>query len=125
MASTYDITTDAGKVRLLISDVGGDGGTDFIFNDDEIAAFLEMGSGSTLRAAAFGLRTLAGNEAMVQKRIKFLELTTDGAATAKELVALAKELDGKADSDEDEVFDVINMNVNLFTDRALRRKHYA
>lgn len=43
MASNYDINTDEGKVRLLISDVGGSTGSDFIFDDDEISAFLAMG----------------------------------------------------------------------------------
>lgn len=40
-------------------------------------------------------------------------------------MALAKDLDRRADEDEDEVFDIIDMNVNVFTDRVLRRKRYA
>lgn len=114
----YDPTDDAGKVRLLISDVGGTGGTDFIFSDAEIDAFLEI-EGGVLRAAALALRTIAGNETQVSKRIKFLELSTDGPAVAESLRKLAADLDAKADAadDDDAGFEIANMVVDQFSRR--------
>ncbi len=95
------------QVRLLISDVGGTSGDDYIFNDDEIASFLEM-EAHPYRAAALALRTLAGNEAMLFKRITILELKTDGPAVAKELRELAVSFDKRADdsttSSDDEMY---------------------
>jgi hypothetical protein len=99
MAETYDIETDAGKVRLLISDVGGSDGKSFLFNDAEIAGFLALRGGDIRLAAATALRTIAGNEAQVSKKIKFLELTTDGPAVAKELINAAEKLEAEVDDD--------------------------
>ncbi|KKL78369.1 hypothetical protein LCGC14_2025560 [marine sediment metagenome] len=56
MAFTYDITTNRGKVRLLISDTDS---TDYQFEDDEIDAFLTMASGSLLLAASYALESWA------------------------------------------------------------------
>jgi hypothetical protein len=97
----YEIATDAGKVRLLIADVGGADGKSFIFEDNEIDAFLSMG-GSVKYAAAQALRTIAANTAQVQARIKYLELSTDGPAVAKALESLADKYEKEAiDNDED------------------------
>lgn len=114
--------TDRDSVRLLATDVGGTSGTDFVFSDDEIDGFLTMRSGNIFRAAALALRTLAANEALVSKRIKFLGLETDGPAVAKELRTLAAELDTTADNedaDEGEI-DVIEMDTTIFADRQMR-----
>ncbi len=56
MAFTYDITTNRGKVRLLISDTDS---TDYHFEDDEIDAFLTMASSSLLLAASYALESWA------------------------------------------------------------------
>lgn len=95
------LSTDAEKLRLLISDVGGDSGTDKIFTDDEIDTFLDLES-NLYRAAGVALRTLAANEALVQKRIRFLELSTDGPSVAKELRATADSFDERAERSEDD-----------------------
>lgn len=116
------VSTDKDRVRLLISDVGGTSGDDFIFSDDEIDAFLEMRT-SVFGAAATALRTIAANEAMVSKRITFLELATDGPAVAKALREAAADLDAQADSDEsdDAVFEIVQMgSVDSFGRRELR-----
>ncbi len=112
------LATDAEKLRLLISDTGGDSGTDYIFNADEIDTFLEL-EPTLYRAAATALRTLAANEALVQKRIKFLELSTDGPAVSKELRAAAQDFENRADvSDEDDVLPVFaNFGDSDFTHR--------
>jgi hypothetical protein len=99
MTATYDPSTDVGRVRLLISDVGGADSASFLFQDAEIETFLDM-SGSIKGAAIEALRAIAGNEAQVQKRITFLELKTDGPAVAKELRELAKDLEASLDIEE-------------------------
>lgn len=115
--ATYDISTDEGKVRLLISDIGGQGGSDFIFEDNEIEAFLAMESDSIYRAAGMACRTMAGNEAMVSKRITFLELQTDGPGVAVALLDLAKALDKKADDVDDDDgagFEIAEINTEMY-----------
>ena len=94
---TYDVTTDRGRVRLLITDRDA---AHEIFNDDEIDAFLSMMSNNVLRAAAVALFQIAANEVLVLKVIKLLELQTDGASAAKALRELAKEYQEKADLEE-------------------------
>ena len=91
---TYDVTTDRGKVRLLITDRDA---AHEIFNDDEIDAFLSMMSNNVLRAAAVALFQIAANEVLLLKVIKLLELSTDGASAANALRQLAKEYQEKAD----------------------------
>ncbi|GAG95652.1 unnamed protein product [marine sediment metagenome] len=53
MACTYDITTDRGKVRLIINDTASPTGC--IFSDLEIDTFLAMHAGSVNLAAAEAL----------------------------------------------------------------------
>lgn len=96
----YDVNNEIGKVRLLISDVGGPDGKSFLFDDKEIQAFLDL-RGTIHLAAATALRSIAGNEAQVSKRITFLELKTDGPAVAKELRELAKSYEETEDDDAD------------------------
>ncbi len=56
MACTYDISTDRGKVRLLIGDTST---TSCHFPDTEIDAFLSMASGDLLMAASYALESWA------------------------------------------------------------------
>lgn len=85
-----DLTTDVGKVRLLISDVDEDTPT---FSDNEINAFLGMEGSSVRLAAALALETLASNEALLYKKIKALRvLEVDGPAVAEALMARAAAL---------------------------------
>ena len=58
MAFTYDLTTDRGKVRLLINDITA---ADYQFEDDEIDAFLSMASNSLLLAASYALESWAAS----------------------------------------------------------------
>jgi len=96
------LTEPIDRVRMLITDVGGQDGDSYVFSDVEIETFLDMAGDSVYRASAQALRVLAANEALVSKRITFLELKTDGPAVAKELRELAKELDTIAESGEDD-----------------------
>ncbi len=60
MAHTYDLTTEIGKVRLLIDDRDIDPITDAQFSDEEIQVFLDIG-GSILMAAAKALESWAAS----------------------------------------------------------------
>lgn len=59
MAATYDITTDRGKVRMLIGDTDV---ADAHYTDAEIDAFLSMSGGSVYLAAAIALEAWAATE---------------------------------------------------------------
>ena len=86
MAFTYTLSTDAGKVRLMLPD---NNPTQYVFEDDEIAAFLELEYSNTRRATALALETIASNEAYTLKVIKLLDLQTDGAKTSDALLKRA------------------------------------
>ena len=119
MAFTVDDGTDRGKVRLLISDI--DSATE-IFDDDAIDAFISMALANHVkRAAATALIVMATNEVMVQKRIKILDISTDGPAEAAQLRLLAegyqKEADDEEAADTDGAFDWAEIVVNPTTYR--------
>lgn len=114
IVTDYDVETDLGFVRLLISDIGGKDGTSFIFSDGEIEVMLARRS-DPFAAAATLLRTIAANEAMVSKRIKFMELETDGPAVSKELRELATSLEQTAD--DDAMFEIVTINADMFSRR--------
>ena len=94
MAFTYDLSTDIGKVRLLIPDSSAN----YVFEDAEITAFLGMESG-VKRAAALALETIASNETLVLKVIRLLDLSTDGAKVADSLLKRAALLRQQADGE--------------------------
>lgn len=117
MAFTYDITTPAGKVRLLCTDVDS---AQSVFQDTEIAAFLTMESDSIKRAAALALETIAANQVLVLKVIELLEIKTDGAAVARELRLRAGLLrdQAAAEIDADDVaFDIAEQVFDPFSYR--------
>ena len=97
MAFTYDLSDSVGKVRLLIMD---NAAADYLFEDAEISALLAMEGNVVRRGAALALETMASNEAYVSKRIRILDLQTDGPAVAKELRERAKMLRDLADRDD-------------------------
>jgi hypothetical protein len=104
MAAITDYSTDVAKVRLLISDIDD---ASQIFNDQAISAFLSMAlDGNVKRAAAQALLVMASNEVLVQKKIRILDLSTDGPAEAEALRKLALQLREEADLEEiDGAFD--------------------
>lgn len=97
MTFTFDLGTDAGKVRLLIPDKTDSG---HIFEDDEIDAFLTMESSNLKRTAALALETAASDHAIVLKVIRVLDLSTDGPSVARALLERAKRLREQADLEE-------------------------
>ena len=98
MAFTYNLTTDRGKVRLLCTDSVE---AYEIFDDDDIDAFLSLESSGVKKAAALALETIASSEVLVQKRIKLLDLSTDGPAESTELLKRATLLRAQAEADEE------------------------
>lgn len=98
MAALVDFSTGVNKVRLLVGDIDD---TEQIFGDNAYEAYISMALDNNLkRAAAQALLTIATNEILVQKRIKLLDLSTDGPAEALQLRMLAKELMAQADNEE-------------------------
>jgi len=70
-----------------------------IFVDAEVKAFLVMEGFNLKRTAALALETIAADEVQVQKVIKILQLSTDGAKVAAELRANARLLRDQADNE--------------------------
>jgi len=124
MAFTYDsaLPTNKDKVRLLCTDTDVAGGADAqFFQDSEIEYFLTLMSSNCLRAAAMALLTIAAQEVLLMKRIRLLDLQTDGPAEAEALRQLALTYQEKADLVEDAevggAFDYAEMVVDEFTAR--------
>lgn len=121
MAFTYDLSTDAGKVRLLIPDNTSTTTVSHVFEDEEIDAFLALEYSNTRRAAALALETIAANEAYTLKVIKLLDLQTDGAKTSDALLKRAKLLRDQADrqdaSEEGGAWDIAEWVVDDFSAR--------
>jgi hypothetical protein len=85
-----------------------------LFSDEEISAYLSM-CGSVFLAAAQALETMAASEVMVLKRIKMLDLQTDGPAQAKELRELAASL--RQQDDQAGLFDIAEQVYSPFGER--------
>jgi hypothetical protein len=99
--------TDAQQVRLLIADTDDNP----VFTDEQIEQFLLLETSIKL-AAATALDTRAANEALVSKRIRTLDLQTDGPAVAKALHDLAESLRAQhytALEDSDSVFETTTL----------------
>jgi hypothetical protein len=94
-----DYTTPRGRVRLLIADTTE---ADFLLSDDQIDAFLSIENSRVKRAAALALEAIATSEVLISKKIRTLDLQTDGPAVAAELRAQAKQLRDQDDLDGDE-----------------------
>lgn len=106
---TVDPTTAIGRVRLLATDLDE---VTPLFSDAQIEALLDLEGGRVRRAAAQALDTIASSEALVSKRIRTLDLSTDGPAVAKELRERARGLrqqdDDATDDDEPWGLDIVN-----------------
>lgn len=96
MTALTDFTSDANKVRLLISDIDL---SNPIFNDEAIEIAIAMAGGSLKRAAAQLLLIIAVNEVLVQKHIRLLDLQTAGDAQAEALRKLAEQYRKEADQE--------------------------
>lgn len=114
--SAFDMSTAAGRVRLLINDLDI---TDLFFEDAQIDAFLDLEGDDVRLAAAQALDTIASNEALVFKKMRLLDSSVDGPAVAKELRERASELRRQAadGADGGGDFEIAEMVVDGFTSR--------
>lgn len=117
MAFTYDLTTNVGKVRLLIVDKDS---ANPIFQDNEIEYFLTEEGSNYKRAAALAYETIAGNQAFVLKVIKLLQLSTNGEATARSLLAVAERYRANAAYDEAASGDNFDYAESVYDDFSMR-----
>lgn len=118
MPFSFDLTSDLGKVRLLIPDRQPD---EYIFDDVEILALLEMEDGIK-RTTALALETIASDQAMTLKVIRLLDITTDGAKVSDALLKRAQSLRDQAetgDETDEGGFDIAEM---VYDDFSFREK---
>jgi hypothetical protein len=117
MTQTYDPSTLIGTTRLLSQDTNV---PDAIFEDEEYLALLNLSGSNALLAAASALDIIAANEIYVQKRIKLLDLATDGVQEGQQLHALAESYRDRVASgidSPDGMFDWAEQVVDEFTER--------
>lgn len=89
MAHTYDLTTNIGKVRLLIGDTDIVPTTDAQFSDEEIQVFLTLASSSLLIAAGYALEAWASaiTDSLLSEKIGDYSYTKKDADTKLKLAA--------------------------------------
>lgn len=118
---------DVDTIRLLISDLATEV-ADRSFTDADLQAFLDL-EGSVKLAAAQALDALASNEALVSKRIRTLDLQTDGPAVAKALrehaAALRSQVAAAASSDADDLAGEFEVTTCLGTPELTERARWA
>lgn len=64
----------------------------YLLSDDQLQDFLDLEGGTVKLAAADALDSIAASQALIQKKIKSLDLQTDGPALAEALHKLSAEL---------------------------------
>ena len=84
--------SDIAEIRLNVGDRPATE-SDRLFSDADLGVFLDREECDVNRATARTLRVIAGNYAMVLKKIDRDGLKTDGPAVAAELRQLADEFD--------------------------------
>jgi hypothetical protein len=100
VAHTYDLSTDVGRVRLLISDVPdvSEPANPAVFTDEEIETFLDLRGDNVKLAAATALRSLGGNAVLLRGKLRMLDLSTDAPAESEALAKLADRYEAEADA---------------------------
>jgi len=114
-AYTYDASTSAGEVRLLIADIDDSDVSPatarsvrtMLFTDAEIGVFLTQAGDNVNRAAARALYTLAASKALLAQRVAVEGLSRDTNSVAKELRETAAAYDALGKEAEYEPADEI------------------
>jgi hypothetical protein len=110
---TYVLSTDVGKMRLVIPDRVE---VDAVFSDEELEAFVEL-EGSWRLGAALALETIASSTLLIMKmiRVKNVEvMSSDKAASV--LLKRAADLRAQASNDDpDDAFDIVPIIYDDFT----------
>lgn len=121
MTFSYDPSTPAGQVRLLLNDVSAP----WVFQDAEIVAILTLEGGSVKLAAAQLIDTNADNEALASKVLRTQDVQTDGAKLADSLRKRAQSLRDQVVADEEaegfiSIVDTVDRGPRLPYDRGYR-----
>jgi hypothetical protein len=75
------------QVRLLVPDtdaIYGPTGSDYLFSDDDVDAFLTLGHGNSKWAAGLAKIAVGGSEALILKVVRNYETSTDGATLMRQ-----------------------------------------
>ena len=95
MAITTDPTTDIGKMRIITGDKYEEA---LFMEDEEVEVFLDLYDDIRMAAAEM-LQSMASMEAVIQKQITHLDLSTNGPAVAKALREHAQRLRDEVESE--------------------------
>lgn len=104
MANIYpvDYATPLGQLRALVSQTerykdpaDPAAAADYLMSDGQLQSFLALNSNKLYGAAADTLLSLAANEALVSKKIRTEDLSTDGSVIANSLRQIAAEYRGR------------------------------
>ena len=114
---TLDLTTDRGKVRLLIQD---DNETYEFFTDAKIDAFItiagDMEGVVLFNASALALESWSSNQVLILKVVTLLDVEVDGAKVAAEMRARAAVLRADAiNNSSDAGFEIAEMSLGEFS----------
>lgn len=105
-----DYTSDLGKIRVLTGD------TDeslFFLTDEELTVLMSLSGGGLYETAAEALEVMATKMAIIQQKIKTLDLQTDGPAVAKSLMDRAAQMRERVTAVDDEDFELIDPVVSV------------
>lgn len=86
-------------VRLLIPDIDT---SNQIFSDAQIEGYLQLANDNVKRAAAYAIRAVANDEALLFKVIKTDDQSVNAASVARALLATAQQYTNEADKEDDE-----------------------
>ena len=120
MSFTYDLSTDRGKVRLLIQDTDTVTVANQFYEDDEIDTFITLAGNlegdSVFNASAVALESWASNQVLILKVVTLLDVETDGAKVSAEMRARAASLRADAiTSSSDAGFEVAELALGHFS----------
>lgn len=118
--SPPDYTSAVGKLRNLTAQTeqykdpaNPSAAAAYLMSDAQLQSFYDINSQKLFAAAADILLALAANEALISKKIRTEDLSTDGPAVAAELRRMAdsfkaKQKDEDEAADSLEAFEVVN-----------------
>lgn len=95
------MATDIEKMRVLIPDNEMVYDGNYLFDEADLNAYIDVANGNVLRAAGYAIMAIATSEALISKVIKTQDLSTNGAAVAEALRKNAERLFDRADKEDD------------------------
>ena len=114
---TYDPDTQLGEVRALLPDIIE---ADVIFDDETLNVYLRLAGYDSMKATGLALGAAATDHARVESYRKTQGLTVDGSKCAALMLQRAEMMmNGVLSDDEDDLFDIAEMNHNDFAYREI------